>query len=217
MKKLLLLLSVCAFISCKNENQNVNADTSATEKNAQVDTEFNEGDFDGEELLAFNPEKTDLKWTAYKTPEKVAVHGSFDNIEVRDTKESQTPEDVLTGASFDITTSSMTTGDVSRDAKILSLFFNNMNGANIIGTFGEFNDGIVPIKIVMNGIETEKNFQYTFENKKIIITGVIDVIEDFKANRGFDLLHEACAELHLNKTWTDVSIEIISDLEKSKA
>ncbi|MDG4946595.1 YceI family protein [Weeksellaceae bacterium KMM 9713] len=216
MKKLLLLLSVCAFMSCKNENQNVNTDTT-TENNAQVESSFTEGDFDGEEMLAFNPEKTDLKWTAYKTPEKVAVHGSFDNIDVKDTKESNIPEEILEGASFDITTSSMTTGDVSRDAKILSLFFNNMDGANIIGSFGEFNNGVVPVKIVMNGVKVEKNFQYTFENKKIIITGVIDVIEDFKANRGFDLLHEACAELHLNKTWTDVSIEIISDLEKPKA
>ncbi|MDG4950598.1 YceI family protein [Weeksellaceae bacterium KMM 9724] len=216
MKKLLLLLSVCAFMSCKNENQNVSTDTT-TENNAQVESSFTEGDFDGEEMLAFNPEKTDLKWTAYKTPEKVAVHGSFDNIEVKDTKESNIPEEILEGASFDITTSSMTTGDVSRDAKILSLFFNNMDGANIIGSFGQFNNGVVPVKIVMNGVKVEKNFQYTFENKKIIITGVIDVIEDFKANRGFDLLHEACAELHLNKTWTDVSIEIISDLEKPKA
>lgn len=221
MKKLLLLFSVCAFVSCKNENKEVapeaETNTEETVQNAPESSIMDEGDFDGEETLAFNPEQTDLKWTAYKTPEKVGVQGSFDKIEVKGTKESVIPEEVLEGASFDITTSSMTTGDESRDAKILSLFFNNLEGQNIIGSFGKFENGNVEVKITMNNVKAVKNFQYTFENKKIIITGVIDMIEDFKANKGFDLLHEACAELHLDKTWTDVSIEIISDLEKPKA
>ena len=167
-------------------------------------------------MLAYNPEKTDLKWSAYKTPEKVAVHGSFDSIVVKNTKESAISEEVLEGATFDIATSSMTTGDESRDAKIISLFFNNLDGKNIIGSFGKFENGVVPITMTMNHVEVIKNFQYTFENKKIIITGVIDVIDDFKANKGFEFLSEACAALHLNKSWTDVSIEIISDLEKPK-
>lgn len=214
MKKLLLLLSVCAFISCTSENKNVEIQSTEIDS---ANTEVVMEDLAEDIYLAYNPEKTDLKWTAYKTPEKVGVQGSFDSIVVNNTNESEIPEEVLEGATFNITTSSMTTGDASRDAKILSLFFNNLEDKNIIGSFGKFENGVVPIKITMNNIEATKNFQYTFENRKVVITGVIDVIKDFKANRGFSLLEEACAALHLNKSWTDVSIEIISDLEKPKA
>lgn len=208
MKKLLLLLTVSALISCKNENKTVeiqnSTDTAGIEQTETTDSD----------QLGFAADKTALKWTAYKTPEKVAVHGSFDSIVVNNTKESVIPEEILENADFTIYTSSMTTGDVSRDAKIIGLFFNNLEGQTITGSFGKFSDNTVPVTLKMNNVEAVKDFSYTFENKKIIITGVIDVIEDFKAQKGFDLLEEACAALHMNKSWTDVSIEVISDLER---
>lgn len=214
MKKIVLLLCVFTFIGCQNENKNAASESQTSDTNQ---TESTEVSTPSNNMLAYNPAKTILKWTAYKNPEKIGVQGTFDSIVVRNTNESVIPEDVLEGANFNITTSSMTTGDQSRDAKILSLFFNNLESRNIIGQFGEFNNGIVPVKITMNNIEATKEFQYTFENTKIIITGVIDIIDDFKAVKGFDILHDACAALHLNKTWTDVSIEIISDLEKPRS
>lgn len=208
MKKLLLLLTVSALFSCKNENKTVeiqnSTDTAGIEQTETTDSD----------QLGFAADKTALKWTAFKTPEKVAVHGSFDSIVVNNTKESVIPEEILENADFTIYTSSMTTGDVSRDAKIIGLFFNNLEGQTITGSFGKFSDNTVPVTLKMNNVEAVKDFSYTFENKKIIITGVIDVIEDFKAQKGFDLLEEACAALHMNKSWTDVSIEVISDLER---
>src|SRR5690554_3769504 len=167
MKNLILLMFVFAFMACKNENKNIIPEVEAsetTETKSEVDTAT-------DNLLAFDASRTVLRWTAYKNPEKIAVQGTFDSIVVRNTNESMIPEEVLEGATFNITTSSMTTGDPSRDAKILSLFFNNLDSRNIIGIFGKFEDGNVPVKITLNNIEAEKTFQYTFENKKIIITG----------------------------------------------
>ena len=210
MKNILLLLSFLAIFSCKKETPVQNN----AENNDTVSTVVNEIEGLEDNTLKFDASKTALKWTAYKQPEKIAVHGSFDSIVVQNTKESVIPEEILEGATFFITTSSMTTGDVSRDAKILSLFFNNLDSPNISGEFGKFEDQNVPVKIKMNNVEVTKNFKYTFENNKIVITGIVDVLSDFKAQKGFDFLHEACAELHLNKTWTDISIEIISDLTK---
>lgn len=213
MKKLFLMLCVFVFMACENETKNIIPES---ETKDAVETRSTEGEV-SDNLLAFHSDRTVLRWTAYKNPEKIAVQGTFDSIVVRNTNESLIPEDVLEGATFNITTSSMTTGDLSRDSKILSLFFNNLDSRNIIGIFGKFEDGNVPVKITLNNIEVEKTFQYTFENKKIIITGVVDIIEDFRAQKGFDILHEACAALHLDKTWTDVSIEVISDLEKPRS
>lgn len=208
MKKLLLLLAVTTMFSCKNENKTVETDVQSDSVQVENTTEeINEAD-----ELSFNPSKTALKWTAYKTPEKVAVHGSFDSITVNNTHRSVIAEEVLAGAEFSIATSSMTTGDISRDGKIIGLFFNNLTNNKITGKFGKFEDQVVPVTLKMNDVEVTKNFSYTFENKKIIITGVIDVISDFKADKAFGFLDEACAALHMNKTWTDVSIEVIADL-----
>lgn len=207
MKRLILLCSILALVSCKKE-QKIEADITTTDT-VQIDSNSENNVAN----MVYNPAKTALKWSAYKTPEKVAVHGSFDSIVVKNTTESVIPEEVLHDATFEIATSSMTTGDISRDAKIIGLFFNNLNGETITGKFGEFKDQVVPVTLKMNDVEVTKDFSYTFENTKIIITGVIDVLEDFKATKGFDLLHEACAALHMNKTWSDVSIEVISDLE----
>lgn len=202
MKKLLLLLALISFIHCKNDKKTVETEGETTE-----DVSITE---DQDNILKYNPEATALKWTAYKTPEKVAVHGSFDSIILRNSKESVIPEEILEGADFTIYTPSMATGDESRDAKVIGLYFNNLASKEITGSFGKFEDNIVPVTIKMNDQEVVKNFQYTFENKKIIITGVVDMIEDFKSNSAFDLIHEACYQLHQGKTWTDVSIEIIT-------
>lgn len=207
MKKLLLLLAVTAFFSCKNENQ-VQETAVTPESVVSADTVTIENT--GNEL-AFNRAKTVLKWSAYKTPEKVAVHGSFDSIRVNNTNTSLIPEEILEGADFTITTSSMTTGDISRDGKIIGLFFHNLSNPYITGKFGKFENQVVPITLNMNDVEVTKDFSYTFENRKIIITGVIDMVSDFKADTAFGYLHEACAALHMDKTWTDVSIEVISD------
>ncbi|MDO5654531.1 MAG: YceI family protein [Flavobacteriaceae bacterium] len=205
MKKLILLLCIASVMSCKNENK-------VTETQVVNESEITEENQSSSNELKFDASKTVLKWSAYKTPEKVAVHGSFDSIAVNNTQESPIAEEVLSGADFRIETSSMTTGDTSRDAKIIGLYFNNLSSPTITGKFGKFENQSVPVTINMNNVEINKNFSYTFENKKIIITGVVDMLEDFKSESAFNFLHEACAELHMNKTWTDVSIEIISDL-----
>lgn len=203
MKKLLLVLSVIAFTSCNNDKKV--ADTSANDsENTEQTAE--------EATLKYKPSTTKLTWTAYKTPEKVGVEGTFENVEVTNTKESEIPEEVLEGATFNIKTSSASTGDESRDAKIVGLFFNNVVGQEITGTIGKFNDSKVPITIKMNDKEVTKDFNYTLENTKLVLTGKIDMLSDFETQKGFDLLHDACKQLHLEKTWTDVSIEVITEL-----
>lgn len=202
MRKIIVFFGILALMACKSENK--------TEEAATVEpTETTQ-----EELVeyAFNPEKTLIKWTAFKTPEKIAVQCQFNEFEVNNTKTSIIPEDVLDGATFTIKTSSMSSGDSSRDAKIIGLFFNNLTTPDITGKFGDLNNKIAPVTLNMNGTEVIKEFSYTFENKTMIITGNIDIIKDFGANQAFEILSDACSQLHDGKTWSDVSIEVLTQL-----
>lgn len=201
MKKLLLLslISITVF-SCKKGNEQTEEAPLVKTENAQ------EGEF------SYKPDSTSLTWTAYKTPDKMGVNGTFTEIEVTNTKTSSTKEDVLAGAEFKINSLSANTGAEDRDAKIQQLFFNNMTSPEITGHFGEFKDGIVPITLKMNDKEVTKDFDYSFSENKLTIKGSIDVLKDFEINKGFELLHNACAALHQDKTWTDVSIEITTVL-----
>ncbi len=153
-----------------------------------------------------------IEWTAFKTPEKVGVKGTFDQVSLTGlNNETTTLVDALKGAQFVITTSSANTGDPARDNTLAMNFFSKLVG-NINGFFGEFKDGKVIVHLTLNGVTKEKEFTYEATENEVKLNGSVDIIEDFKANDAFNALHQACGALHEGKTWTDVSIAV--DIKK---
>ena len=153
-----------------------------------------------------------LEWTAFKTPNKVGVKGTFTDIKLNEVKaEAATLEEALKGANFVVVTSTVSTNDAGRDEKLKGEFFAKMVG-NINGFFGEFKDGKVLVNLTMNGISKEKEFTYTVDGDALKLNGSIDIIADFTAQSAFDSLHAACKDLHEGKTWSDV--EISAEIKK---
>ncbi len=153
-----------------------------------------------------------IEWTAFKTPQKVGVKGTFDQVSLTGLNTDATSlVDELKGAQFVIVTSSANTGDPARDNTLAMNFFSKMVG-NINGFFGDFKDGKVTVHLTANGITTEKEFTYEATENEVKLNGSVDIIEDFKANDAFNALHQACGALHEGKTWTDVSIAV--DIKK---
>ncbi|MHC5202367.1 YceI family protein [Myroides sp. LJL119] len=149
-----------------------------------------------------------LQWTAFKTPEKVGVNGSFTDIKLNGVNlEAPTLEQALQGATFVVVTKTVNTKDPARDQTLVANFFDKMTG-NINGFFGDFKDGKVAVHLTMNGKTIEKQFDYTTIENGIQLTGSIDIISDFAAQGAFDALHEACKALHEGKTWSDVNIVV---------
>ncbi|MCP1994740.1 YceI family protein [Flavobacterium sp. HSC-61S13] len=148
-----------------------------------------------------------LEWTAFKTPKKVGVKGTFDKIELTDVKEAATLIESLEGAKFTVETPTVNSKDPLRDDKLKAGFFAKMAG-NITGSFGAFKDGKVAVSITMNGVTKEKSFAYETTDSSVKINGSIDMIADFTANAAFDSIHELCKDLHEGKTWTDVDIAV---------
>lgn len=149
-----------------------------------------------------------LEWTAFKTPKKVGVKGTFDKIELTDLKtDAATLVESLEGAKFSVETPTVNSKDPLRDDKLKAGFFAKMTG-NITGTFVSFKEGKATVSIVMNGVTKEKIFSYEATDASVKINGSIDMIADFNANAAFDSIHELCKDLHEGKTWTDVEIAV---------
>ncbi len=156
------------------------------------------------EKVTYQPK---LEWTAFKTPEKVGVKGTFNTIELNGAKDSGTIEEDIKEATFKIVPSSVNTTDPLRDGKLKDGFFAMMTG-DITGKFIDFKEGKATVEITMNGVTVQKEFAYTATGDVLKINGSIDIIADFKGNKAFNSIHELCKELHAGKTWTDVEIAV---------
>ena len=149
-----------------------------------------------------------VEWTAFKTPAKVGVKGTFDQVKLAEVnQEAATLEEGLKGAQFAIVTSSASTGDPARDETLRLNFFSKLVG-NINGFFGEFKDGKVLVNLTLNGVTKEKEFTYVATEEGVKLNGSIDILADFTAKDAFNALHEACNALHEGKTWSEVEIAV---------
>lgn len=192
MKKSILALALIAtvFASCKKEE---------AKKPEEAPLE--------EVILEEVAYKNKLEWTAFKTPDKIGVKGTFDAIEVTGVKDSGTVDQDYKGATFKITPSSVNTTDAGRDEKLKTAFFGIMTG-DITGKFVDFKDGKAIVELKMNGVNKTKEFTYTMVDNVLKINGSIDIILDFEGTTAFNSLHELCKDLHMGKTWTDVEINV---------
>ncbi|MEL4307475.1 YceI family protein [Joostella sp. CR20] len=186
-------LTLIFTVSCKKKEEKTTQEEITTEvkKEEKVETSLRHA----------------LEFTAFKTPKKVGVKGTFDKIDLTNTATGNITE-TLTGAKFSVATESVNTGDPTRDIKLKEFYFKLLAEPTITGTFKSFNDGKATIAIKMNGVEKDIPFEYTATENEILLSGGIDMIADFSANKAFDSIHEACKILHEDKTWTDVSLNI---------
>lgn len=148
-----------------------------------------------------------LEWTAYKTPDKIGVSGTFNDIELSGAKDSGNIEQDIKDATFKVVTSTVNSKDQERDTKLFNSFFKLMAG-DITGKFVDFKDGKATVEITMNGVTKQKEFTYTLIGNTIALKGNIDIIADFDGTKAFNSIHELCKELHADKTWTEVDINV---------
>jgi len=192
MKKSILALALIAtvFVSCKKEQPKV------------VEEEILE-----EVTLEKVAYTNSLQWTAFKTPEKIGVNGTFNSIEVSDVKATGEIIPDYTDAKFKINTATVNTTDEGRDDKLKNGFFALLSG-DIHGKFISFQNGKALVELTMNDVTINKEFTYTEVDNVLKLNGAIDIIGDFKGTKAFNSIHELCKQLHMDKTWTDVEINV---------
>lgn len=156
-------------------------------------------------------DSTKVSWTAFKTTEKIAVGGSFQTIELKDTKIGETPEEVLEGASFTIPVSSLFTNNPDRDSKLKTIFFGALNDTELLAGILNFRDEKCYMTLTLNGVSKPIVVEYSFENKLFTLTSTLN-LDEFNAENALALLNEACLDLHkgkdgVSKTWNLVDIK----------
>ena len=71
----------------------------------------------------YDSTSTEFAWTAYKTSDKVAVGGTFNEIEITSDGSSDNPMSLIESMKFSMKTASVETQNEERNGKIANLFF----------------------------------------------------------------------------------------------
>ncbi len=162
------------------------------------------------------PEAITVRWTAFKTTEKVAVGGTFDSIEFHlPQTESSSLAELFKGARATIYTTSVNSGDTGRDRRIAQFFFGIMQIPDRIeGQVQSWDEGAqkATIAITMNGITQPVAFTYQYQNDTLTATATLD-LPQWKAEESVQSLNKACYDLHkgpdgISKLWEEVDVQI---------
>lgn len=197
---ILILAIAFNFSACKSDAKKETSKTEVTKKNA---------------AFSVANAKNDIKFTAYKTTEKVAVGGQFKKVNVLSGGEGNTVKEAINNTEFSIPVSSLFTKDSSRDFKIKKFFFGIMDNTKLLsGKLMITDDANGTAKITMNGQTKDVPFTYTIVDKTFNMKATID-INNWNASAALESLNKQCFDLHkgadgVSKTWSEVALEITS-------
>lgn len=161
-------------------------------------------------LYVADPQKVTVGWTAFKTPAKKGVDGSFASVTPGGENRAASIVALLEGSRLTIDGTSVDTGNTLRDATIADAFFSRFAaGGAIVAAVGDArgddDKGSLTLQVTMNGVEREVPMSYEHVGGRLTAVGYIDLL-DFALAKPRDSLAKACREQHQGKTWNDVVI-----------
>ncbi|WP_225034783.1 YceI family protein [Winogradskyella sp. SM1960] len=196
-KFLSLLISISLVLSsCKQEKKE--ADTKETTENTIK--------------YIVKSEATNVKWTAYKTTDKVPVAGEFATLNFED-KEGATPEAALNNLEFSIPVSSLFTMDDIRDEKLKNSFFGVMLNPEFLTGKIKYANEAYSAEVTMNGVTKDLPLEVNITDERRVSMKATMNLEDWDALGALESLNKVCFDLHkgadgVSKTWEDVAIEV---------
>jgi hypothetical protein len=200
-----LLLTLTFAIGCKNDKKETEIEVVKT---TEVSNDY-----------VIKPEATSVKWTAYKTTEKIGVGGEFKTLNFEEKSGSTIPE-TLNNLSFSIPVSSLFTNDATntRDDKIKTSFFGAMLDTSFLkGTITYANNAYVA-SLTMNGVTHDLPLEVKVTEENHVVMNATMNLKDWNALGALESLNKVCFDLHkgtdgVSKTWEDVNIEISTILK----
>jgi polyisoprenoid-binding protein YceI len=164
----------------------------------------------------YQKEGSTLSWTAFKTPKKVGVTAKFSDFTITAIN-AKSVNDILAGATFDINSQSVDSGDKARDAKIMTFFFKKMlKGTKITGKVLKVENNVADVELNLNGTTkvVKMNAKFDEATSKLTVKGAIDVLE-YGMKDNLAALTKACFEKHEGVTWPNVDLELVAMVKKS--
>lgn len=164
--------------------------------------------------------KSTLTWIAYKTKEKIAVSGTFSDIQLNDFKPNMPILHALEGVSFKIPVDKLSSGNPERDEKILKHFFGHLKLSNeITGVLKKLDtaEKIMEVALTLNDVTKPVFLTYLLSEHQLQLKGKIQ-LADFSALDALKQLNIVCSDLHKgvdgeSHLWDFVDIVVILDLK----
>ena len=208
MKNLIYIaLTSTLLFSCGNTKETTPENTTTDEQVSEVCTINYAG-------------KSTVNWTAFKLSEKVGVNGTFDSVVVNNTIAAETAEAMLTGAQFEIYTSTVNSNDSVRDWKLSNQFFNVMNAPEkLTGSVIKLENGTGEVALTMNGVTINTPVSYSVKDDAELMLETTINVPDWEAQVALDSLNHVCSEKHtgedgVNKLWPDVDVKVFIEFSK---
>jgi len=156
-----------------------------------------------------------IRWTAYKTTEKIPVSGTFTRVEWKNLHDAETPQALLDSVAFKIYTAGISTDNPERDKTIYDYLFGKILYGNYIEgrvTQRDEKNSRLTVDMYFNGLKRPLTFSYTVSDTLIHAVSSFDLEKDFQAGEALYFLHTACEDKHtgpdgVSKTWPDVKVE----------
>lgn len=158
----------------------------------------------------------DVKWTAFKSPNKVGVSGGFERLNL-ETHETDEPciYSFLTMSTVHIDTTSLKADTQDMGTKIVTAFFKKLSEGYIDAIIKRIDVEAkeISVEITMNQVTQIVFMNYDFDGQTFNAKGKID-LANFGAEDALHSLNEACSVEHKGKTWSDVEISFMMKLTK---
>ena len=167
---------------------------------------------------SFEPKSTTIKWTAYKTTEKLPVSGVFKTVNIKNKNISTTAKEVINGLEFSIPINSLDTKDKGRDALIINSFFGSMKDTqNLTGKINIDAKGEGTVSLKMNGITKNFPITYVISSQLAEIEATIN-LDNWQTKLAIEALNKVCNEKHkgldgISKTWNEVKLNVVTYLK----
>ncbi|MFY0688442.1 MAG: YceI family protein [Cyclobacteriaceae bacterium] len=170
------------------------------------------------ETLSINISDASIAWTAYKFTERVGVGGTFDTLSITASKTSGSAEEILIGSTINIVTSSVNSGNIERDPKLRTSFFEVLNTPNIKGKVLKAENGKGEIELTINQIIKVNTFDYAVNDSTMVLRSSVDVT-NWNGSDAVAALNKACELLHTgtdgsSKLWPDADVTLTVPLIK---
>lgn len=164
--------------------------------------------------FTITPENIKVTWTAFKTPKKVGVGGTFSNISFNGPLSGNSIDEIIKSSTFLIKTDSVDTKDPARDIKIVQFFFKKMKGDGpILGKVTGMDKEFINLEVSMNEKSLVVPLSYKIKGSKLNAAGTLDVL-DFAMDESLKSINMACSEKHEKKTWSDVNLSLEAKFKK---
>lgn len=195
--KIYTVLTILILISCSKEKNDTKTDLDLTNKE-----------------YTYIADSTKIGFIAYKFTQKIGVKGAFDKIQIKNTQPKKNPYLVFENSEFEIDVLSINTADTTRDYKIITYFFNQLeNTKTLTGkviSIDKNGNGVFSVRL--NNIEKNITFTSSYINGYVQLNSEID-LNDFNAQTAIESLNEVCKLLHTGpdgilKLWPNISLNL---------